>query len=276
MSSKTAVLLGAWLASFPVVGRAQGGPLFQTTFDCADWDQSVGLSDADVCVVGDGISGHGSWTVSGHYDQITAAANHPGGNGGKGFRHWRGDGTNNTGGGLSITLPQGVTEMWVRLYMRYSLGFGWTGSGPLYTKDNYWGGCGSGCVIFGIQGSGSWGVNYNGSVNYPSALTWAASQGGPTGDGQWHAYEYHLKQNGTAATIEIWVDGVRHLHTTSASLGSNPWSYFGLGENQSTVTGCSAGCYTDYDDIVVSTTGYIGPIVSTHPAPRPPTNLRLQ
>jgi hypothetical protein len=257
---------------------AQASPLFETTFACADWDQSMGIGDADVCASGDGISGHGNWTVSsGKKDQITAAANHPSGGGGKGLRHWREDGSNNTGGGLNITLPSSVTEMWVRLYMRFSSGFAWTGGSPTYTKDNYWGGCGSGCLIFGIQGSHSWGLNYNGGVNYPSSLTWGASQGGPTGDGQWHAYEYHVKQNGAAATIEIWVDGTRYLNTTTANLGSNPWSSFGLGENQSSVTGCSAGCYTDYDDIVISTSGYIGPVVANPgPPPATPTNLRRQ
>jgi hypothetical protein len=220
----------------------------------------MGGTDASVCSSGDGIAGSGDWiTVAGSKDQIIAAANNPSGSGGKGFRHWRGDGSNNTGGGLTITVPAPVTEMWVRLYMRYSLGFAWNGGSPIYTKDNYWGSCGGGCVIFGIQGNGSWGVNYNGSVNYSSSRTWAQSQGGNTGDGQWHLYEYHLKQNGSAATVEIWVDGAQYLSEMNADLGSTPWSSFKLGENQATVTGCTPDCYTDYDDIAISTVGRIGP-----------------
>jgi hypothetical protein len=246
------------------LGDAEGPGItivFQTTFDCPDWIQGMGGADADVCSTGDGISGHGDWISSlGSRDQITAAANNPSGAGGKGLRHWRGDGQNNGGGGLSITLPAPVTEMWVRLYMRYSLGFAWTGGAPLYTKDNYWGACGSGCVIFGIQGNHAWGVNYNGDVNYSSSLSWSQSQGGNTGDGQWHLYEYHLKQDGSAATIEIWVDGVRYLNLTNADLGSTPWRNFKLGENQATATGCNPDCYTDYDDVAISTSGYIGPL----------------
>jgi hypothetical protein len=257
-----------------------GSLLFQTTLNCADWNQtSSGLLDSNVCASGDGIAGSGAWTSSnGRGDQITAAANNAGGAGGKGFRHWRGNGSNNGGGGLTITLPHSVTEMWVRLYMRFQSGFGWSGGNPSYTKDNYWGGCGSGCVIFGHQG-GAWGINYNGSTNYPSSMTWAASQGGPTGDGQWHSYEYHLRQNGSSAIIELWVDGVRYLNNRSADLGSNPWQSFKLGENQSSVTGCSSDCYTDYDDLAISTTGYIGPIGSPSSGggtmPAAPVNLRV-
>ena len=259
----------------PRISQAQVPLVFQTTFNCPDWIQSMGLGDSAVCATGDGITGNGAWTTSnGNQDQITAAANYPNGGGGKGFRHWRGDGGNNNGGGLAITLPAPVTEMWVRLYMRHSLGMGFTNGAPVYTKDNYWGGCGSGCLIFGIQGNHSWGLNYNGSTNYPSSLTWAQSQGGITGDGLWHVYEYHVKQNGAAATIEIWVDNVRYLNMTNADLGSTPWQGFQLGENQATVTGCNPDCYTDYDDIAISTTGRIGPIGGSFLAA--PRNLKVQ
>lgn len=220
----------------------------------------MGLSDSTVCRSGDGIRGHGAWTTrDGSADQITAVANYPGGGGGKGFRHWRGNGTNNNGGGLTITLPVPFTEMWVRFYMRYSSGFAWGGGAPQYTKEHYWGDCGSGCVIFGIQGNSSWGVNYNGADNHPSSHTWAASQGGSVGDGLWHLYEYHLKQDGPAGTIEIWIDGIQYLSKT-ANLGSTPWQSFKLGENQHRVTDCNPDCYTDYDDIAISTAGRIGPI----------------
>jgi len=256
--------------------------LFQTTFDDVNfptirapgvhWDELLDPhDDAAIGRAGDGIEENGDWTTTnGSGDQILAAANYPGGGGGKGFRHYRGNGSNNNGGGLFITLPVPVTEMWVRMYMRYSLGFAWEEDGaPVYTKDNYWGGCGDGCVIFGIQGGSSWGVNYNGLKNYASSLTWAASQGGNTGDGQWHLYEYHLKQNGSAGIIEIWVDGVRYLNMTNANLGSTPWGSFSLGENQADPTGCNPDCYTDYDDIAISTTGHIGS-VNPIAAPRNP------
>ena len=266
------------IAAMSQTPSAQTIPLlFQTTFNCADWNQRLGLLDGDVCAVGDGIAGSGGWTTgSGSVDQITSAANNPSGAGGKGFRHWRGDGQNNCGGGLHISLPVPVTEMWVRVYQRFQSGLGFTPSGqPVYTKDNYWGVCGSGCLIFGIQGNNSWGLNYNGSTNYSSSLTWSASQGGSTGDGRWHEYQYHVKQNGTAGTIELWVDGVRYLHNTAANLGSTPWSAFKLGENEATVAGCASDCYTDYDDLAISATGYIGSTPGTLTPPAAPLNVHV-
>ncbi len=237
--------------------------VFETTFDCLDWDQSMGSGDSEVCGTDDGIAGHGGWTTSnGSNDQITADANYSGGAGGKGFRHFRGDGTNNNGGGLRISLPAPVTEMWVRVYMKYSAGFSWTfapESHPHYTKDFYWNVNGGGNVlIFGYQGGG-WGLNNNG--NHPSSLDWFASQGDSyTGDGQFHSYEYHVKQDGPDGVIEVWVDGIQYLDKTGVDLGDVPWSYFGLGENQSEVIGAGAtDYYTDYDDLAISTTGRIGP-----------------
>ena len=94
---------------------------------------------------------------------------------------------------------------------------------------------------------------------------------------QWHLYEYHLKQNGSAGVVEIWVDGVRVLNKTNANLGSNPWDSFILGSNQATVTGCSPDCYTDYDDIAISTVGQIGPAVPVGtPTIAAPRNLRVR
>lgn len=261
---------------------AQSVPLvFQTTFNCSPWLQTNGT---DPCLPGDGIGRHGDWTMNGKGDELLAAANYPGGGGGLGFRHWRGDGTNAAGGGISISLPQATNEVWVRMYMRFQAGFGWVGGAPLYTKDHYWGACGSGCIIFGIQGSNSWGINYNGSDNHSSSLSWAASQGGPVGDGQWHAYEYHVLKNGASSVVEFWFEGVRYL-SKSVNLGTATMTSFSLGENQSAVTGCPSGCYTDYDDLAISTTGYIGPTFGTGggggggggatPVPSAPTNVRL-
>jgi hypothetical protein len=81
------------------------------------------------------MSGYGGWAPSGHPagDQITLAANNPAGGGGRGFRHWRGDGVNVNGGGISINFPGSYSEMWMRFYMRYQAGFQF--SQLYYTKD---------------------------------------------------------------------------------------------------------------------------------------------
>src|SRR5687767_3141719 len=89
-----AASLATSLFALDVTPQAQTSAItWQTTFNCADWNQSLGLGDASICGVGDGIGGHGGWTTPGHPkgDEITAAANFSGGAGGKGFRHWRAD-----------------------------------------------------------------------------------------------------------------------------------------------------------------------------------------
>jgi hypothetical protein len=253
---------------------------FQTTFNCIEWTTPTGTLDRDVCTTGDGISGHGGWsTANGSYDQITTAANNPGGGGGRGFRHWRGNGHNSNGGGLIISLAAPVTEMWVRFYMRYSLGFAWSNGQPNYVKDHYWQPTGQ-YVIFGIYGSApdgghSWGI-YSLAVDRPygSNISWSASQGGSTGDGQWHCYEYHLKKvNGVNDVFELWFDGVQYANTTNANLGTTPWQSFILGSNQDFVASKSDQ-YTDYDDLAISTSGRIGCIGATaFPVPQ---NLRVR
>jgi hypothetical protein len=246
--------------AWPQTSRAQVPFVFQTTFNCPDWDQRMGFSDANVCSKGDGISGYGGWATrpNGSVDQLTAAANNPAGGGGKGFRHWRGNGQNSNGGGLSITLPAPVTEMWVRFYMRYSSGFAWARGRPSYTKEHYW----NNGHVFGVQGPGStWAIAPPVGAPFPGTASWQNTMGGLVGDGLWHCYEYHLRQNGANGIVEIWIDGVQVLNNRMANLGSTPYSSFILGSNQNQVVGAdTADHFTDYDDIAISTTGYIGPI----------------
>ena len=248
-------------------GSATQVPLiFQTTFDDTScptrrapgehWRQSDYLAGVDPCTSTDGIAPSGGWTANGFEDRIIAEANYPGGGGGKGFRHYRCDGTNCNGGGLRISLPTGYTELWGRFYMRYQLGFAWLNGQPHYTKDLYVNvGSPSGWV-FGIQGSASWGIN-NQSTPIPSSKSWLSTMGGPTGDGLWHCYEWHI-QHGPNARIEIWVDDVQVLNTIT-SMPPGTTSYMIVGDNQNSVTGAGATpWYTDYDDFAFSTSGRIG------------------
>ena len=73
---------------------------WSTTYNCPDWAQSNGLYNVNC----DGLTGFGDWTCNNgdgtiREEQITAAANYPSGGGGKGQRHWLGDGVNNISGG---------------------------------------------------------------------------------------------------------------------------------------------------------------------------------
>ncbi len=237
----------------PTTTPTSGDVLFKTTFDIPVWKQGGG---SDPLPADDAIRHYGDWTAGGHGDEITADANYPAGGGGNGFRHYRGVGRNANGGGLKITMPKPLTEMWVRQCMRFSQGFAWSGGQPSYTKDHYWNVGGSNFLIFGHQG-GAWGLHTaTGSVNIPSFVRWADTEDGAVASGKkWNCFEYHVKQDGANGMVEMWVNGKRAL-TRTLNLGSTPWSYLAIGENQSNVI---VGGYTDYDDFAVSNTGRIGP-----------------
>lgn len=215
--------------------------VFSTAFDMPEWTQGGGSDPAPTT---DAVLHYGDWTAGGQGDQILVAANRPG-SAGCGFRHYRGVGSNVCGGGLKITLPAPLTEMWVRQWMRNNLAY--SGGRPSYTKDHYWN-VGGNFFIFGHQG-GAWGLHTSaGSANIPSSIAYPA-----TDDGQWHCYEYYARQSG-GGYVEMWIDGVLCLQR-AVNLGSTPWAYLALGDNQSSVV--TAG-YTDYDDFAVSSTGRIG------------------
>jgi hypothetical protein len=201
-------------------------------------------------------------TSNGRGWQVTSAANYSGGAGGNGFRHWRGDGTNNLSGGITITLPSSYTELWLRWYMRYQSGFAWTPAGnPLYTKDIY-GSEGGDYWIYGIQGAG-WGLTDISSANHSNgAMDWSDLMGGNTGDGLWHCHEFHINRAGAGAgVIEVWIDDVQYVNATGLTLSNTSMSSFRIGSNQDEVTGAGAAdYYTDYDDFAVSDTARIGPL----------------
>lgn len=261
--------------------RAGAAPavIWETTFgNCSEWNQTQGLNDNQVCGNGDGISGYGNWTTSnGTVDQITAAANNPAGPGGRGFRHWRGAGVNNNGGGLRIVLPAQQSEIWVRWYMRYQSGFAWSSAGqPNYTKDLYFNVTNSNYPVFtvGFHDTSLFGVAQvqpTGRNLYGGPPGWLAANGGSAGDGAWHAYETHVKMGTSNGIAESWVDGVRTHNQTNVNWGSSGgWEYFVVGSNQSLVAS-GVDRYTDYDDFAISTSGYIGPLG----VPVAPQNLRI-
>jgi acid phosphatase type 7 len=87
--------------------------------------------------------------------------------------------------------------------------------------------------------------------------------------GVWHEAQMHLRVNGTASTVEVWLDGARvdALSTTTASLGTTPVGRVQLGEN---VTGRSYDFA--YDDVAADTS-YLSPAptTTTMPATTTPT-----
>lgn len=254
---------------------------WSTTYNCADWTQSNGLYNINC----DGLTGSGSNVASDSYgtyeEQITAVANYSGGVGGKGQRHWIGDGgASNNSGSLKIAFNNAQTELWVRFYMRFETGLQWntlTEYKILYINTGY-----SNALIFAFDnadkigvskvGSGQ-GFSQTGGWNTVMANGGTDINGNKTSDGQWHAYEVHMKAdtNGTDGISEVWVDGIKKASFTNLNLGgSTGWTTILIGSNARTPSNGRV-MYVDYDDIAVSTTGYIGPITGGATDTTPPS-----
>ena len=247
--------------------RAQTVPLvFQTTFNCPEWNETMGLLDAIVCSIGDGIAGYGAWTAPNHPagDQITTAANNPSGGGGKGFRHWAGNGMNQAGGGLLVIFPP-TTEMWFRYSIRFQPGFRWSASGPCYMKTIYVNSGIPGTFYFGVHDCQVGGhVEAMSTVNHYTSASWTA-----IGDGNWHSVELHTKMNlpggSSNGVMEVWVDGTKVYTNTAMQFSTTTgatWAKVNISSNENSPDSGSASLdqYIDYDDIAISTTGYIGPV----------------
>src|SRR4030065_1290997 len=208
------VLAFGWSISFAPPSQAGVTLPWSTTFNCNDWSTSNGLYNVNC----DGLTGDGDGaTADGKEEQITSAANYPGGNGGSGQRHWQGDGVNNTSGGLRITFGAPQNELWIRWYMRYELGFQWN---PLaHDKILYLDPGPIHAVIPEFYGQ-EMNIAKNKSPNNQLSTGgkgWNAimvnggtdARGNKMSDGQWHLYEIHLRMDthGADGSAEFWVDG---------------------------------------------------------------------
>jgi len=275
------VATALFISSQNPTAQSVGAIVWQTTFNCPEWNQSAGILDAAVCLAGDNIRGHGLWTTPGHPngDEITLAANNAGGGGGRGFRHWRADGFDVNGGGLKISLPANYADVWLRMYMRYQAGFNWNPAGsPVFTKDMYMIGNSGIDWTFGFHGSNSmWGWTNSGSID-SGTIGWTTIMRGNTGDGQWHCYEYHIKRGTTTSNgvKQYWVDGVQGMNVQNANTGiSGGWTEFILGSNQDKPAN-GGDMYTDYDDLAFSSSGRVGCSgSSTVPPPAAPLNPHI-
>jgi hypothetical protein len=243
--------------------RLEARLFWSTTFECNDWKQSEPRG-ALRC---DGLEKGGDWHVEDHLDQIITEANHPGGAGGKGFRHWQADGRNRGGGGIRYRSPVPLPEFWVRWYMRYEKGFRWANGVPQWDKLLYIHTVDHGSSIVGFADGVLALGNYHGPGRHAkSKHGWTDIMGGRESDGQWHCYEAHLKldTNGADGVVDIWIDGEKALRREDQDFkghekGGKGWRILLIGSNQN----CPANgrpMYQDYDDIAISTTGRIGPL----------------
>ncbi len=247
-----------------------------TTYNCPDWTQSNGLYNVNC----DDLAGWGAWTCDNgngtvSEEQITAAANYPGGGGGKGQRHWKGNGTNNNSGGLRIAFNSPQPELWIRWYMRYEQGFEWKSLNNdkiLYIDVNM-----SYFVIFGynwpdeirFEVSGKpYSVGKGNGWNTIMANGATDARSNRTSDGQWHLYEIHIKMgtNSRNGVGEVWIDRIKRFSRSDINFGRQTgktgWSHILIGSNNRypATNGCM---YVDYDDITISTTRPDGKLMSS-------------
>ena len=268
------------LLIFPNLSNAVTTTLWSSNFDsCPDYLASGTWNLASGCGLGEnGTDGHACSTGGpNNYSRLDSSGQNPSSAPGKGFRVSVGDGVNNDSTRPYMSLSGSYTELWIRWYMRYALGFAWSGGAPLYQKLIYLnpvvGGNTRPYSYVGFAGNG-FGIE-TGSANYMIPYGWNSIMGGATSDGQWHSYEAHVKMdtNGSNGIFEGWIDGVKRGALTNVNYGTTVWT--GIVEfmtNQSNVA--NGQCmFVDWDDIVISNTGYIGPLGGTAVGPAPPTYL---
>ena len=256
MKKLISILTFVIIIIFAEVSMAAVNLPFSTTYDCAEWDNYDALS----C---DGMSPGGSWTTaSGKYEQITADANYPGGDGGKGQRHWMGPGADGAGnsGGIFIDINSPPTEFWMRWYMRWESGWdsSWNSYKTLYLYDS-----GSGSGGFQLGNPGIAGIRFwDGGSQGASCSN--CGWGYTITAGTWYSVEIHVNLSG--AISQVWIDGNIVINDSSTSWGSlSNMASILVGSNIHSTP--STDMYIDYDDIAINKTGYIGPLDANTTAP---------
>jgi hypothetical protein len=288
------IVLGLGLCFSPTPAFASITLPFLTTYDCPEQQQLDGT-----WVTCDGQGNGGDWTTSnGSKEQITSAANYPGGGGGRGQRHWIGNSggaaepnnTNNSGS-ISYSWNTGrVQEIYVRWYVRWEAGLKLGNATTGLVRQHkiiYFTGAGCGAAVagcmFDVEGSG-WSFTIAGT-SYRQGTGWdglfGCSGHSCQSDGRWIMIEIHLlnETSGPAndGRARLWADGVLQMDLRNLDFkGSNGFDSFLLPSNHqfTTLNGDAADMYEDIDDVAVRTTGPIGPIGGT--SLPPPSNLRVR
>lgn len=254
-----AIPLLLWILA-PSPARAE--ILLATTYDCEEWVSGSGwLENCDG--LRDGLTCH---EYPCDCETITSAANFPGGLGGKGQRHPLCVGGGHSGGGTGFDFPAPQRELWIRWYMRYDSDFSWDQYRAkifyLYTDGDVqlipqFGDFDHGTAFsFTAQGA-----SYNNPI-YDRGFDDIMGSG--RGDDQWHYYEIHIRADtdGTDGVGELWVDDLPVRSLTNLDYGmadGSGWAWLTIGSNYGQVL-TKGNC--DYDDIVISNSGRIGPIES--------------
>ena len=155
--------------------------------------------------------------------------------------------------------------MWFRYYVRFQSGFAWNLSQTIYMKSIYCNRNMPGTFYFGLHDNVIGGYVENDGRTHTSNVSWQSWQGGSTGNGNFHALEVHAKMNTTGGSsngvLEYWLDGVLIYSNSTVRFSNTTGAQFtncAVGENHRSPQN-GADEYVDFDDIAISTAGYIGP-----------------
>jgi hypothetical protein len=247
-------VLALVLAS-PQLGEAAidlSSGFWTTTFNCAEQQQFDGTWAK--C---DGLQKYGDWVSGdGSKEQITDAANMAAGGGGRGQRHWISPGRNSNSGSMGMCFSSMQPEFWWRFYTRWQAGFQRNAQQSqklIYSDDS------AGRPYIDTYGADGIRVIANNSGEYlATSGVWQTMMGGAASDGKWHEFQFHLK-GGSNGGGDIWVDGKLVLHF-SHNWGFAGWTCFKYPENLDAANNATT-MFQDLDDMAVSVTGYIPPIV---------------
>jgi hypothetical protein len=268
MSQIKTVIVVLVVALFPTHAFSDIELPFSTTFDCDDCTSFDPLT----C---QGIEWGGNWSASGNWSTITSDANNPNGDGHKGLRGYIGDGINSNSGGIDIVFPSTQSEIWVRWYYRYELGFEW--SYLTYHKWLYFDIGHARNVVPEPYGFDGFRFGFNdGTHEVCSGCGWNTimvngedGTSGKKSDGLWHCVEIHIKMESSEyandGEVDLWYEGELIMSRSDVDTGGTSnggWDEFRIPENQRTPDNGKVMEF-DIDDIAISNSGYIGPLTTT-------------
>ena len=251
---------------------------WNSTFNCADWDQGVGVGNTLSC---DGMENNNYQnTCASQISHLNSAGNNASGGGGKGFREVVCSGTNADSGSITFHLTSAVPELWFRWYSRWPAGFAWSGNSIHYNKTIYFDappfGNSPNVLVEQFMNDMRF-YDQDHSVYHDGTGTggWQTVQGSTTGDGLWHYYEIHVKTdtNGSNGIFQTWVDGNLVSSHSDINYNGRTFDSWSMQINQDSVA--TSWGWVDFDDVAISTTGYIGSLGGggDAAAPTAPTNL---
>lgn len=258
------------LSAQAAISSIAGGGTWSTSFQAAG-DCVAGAFDYPENVCGGVESGGYGACETLSESQITADANYSGGAGGYGFRMYIGaDSSPPIGTAVPVYTFSGsdtITEFWARTYIRYANNYGMNGDADEGGKQLYfassngydqWAAFQRNEAVYYEQGAPG-GDSYYSATGHGWQDIFGA--GTDTSNNAWHRMEWHLKRdtNNADGVLELKVDGVLILTTSTAKMGMNGTGHYTSLTLTNNQTGGASACQPiDIDDVAFSTAGWIG------------------